>query len=236
MTTTKASNTLGWVALITERFVLSIVFFCLGAHELMKAREIWIYEPHTQANLLQAGNHMVLMFTGFFSCPLLLLARRAAVSPSKFKLVFVPLLTTFFSLLYFAIEKLPDTARANLAPATLQTPLLLGGLTLILLGHLIAFWGILFLGRSFGVVVAVRKIVLSGPYRWVRHPMYLGWVIFCAGIAIANFSIAFFIVVTIHIALLVYRARLEESELADFSPEYREYKERTGFIFPRLRG
>jgi len=34
---------------------------------------------------------------------------------------------------------------------------------------------------------------------------------------------------------LLYRARLEEARLSEYSAEYREYLKRTGFIFPRLR-
>jgi protein-S-isoprenylcysteine O-methyltransferase Ste14 len=63
--------------------------------------------------------------------------------------------------------------------------------------------------------------------------MYLGWVIICAGVALSNFSIAYFLLTGIHVALLIYRARLEESQLAKHSSGYREYMEKAGFIFPR---
>ena len=56
-----------------------------------------------------------------------------------------------------------------------------------------------------------------------------------AGLVLANFSGACFILVPIHIFLLLYRARLEEARLSEYSAEYREYLKRTGFIFPRLR-
>jgi protein-S-isoprenylcysteine O-methyltransferase Ste14 len=55
------------------------------------------------------------------------------------------------------------------------------------------------------------------------------------GLALANFSAAYFILVPIHIALLLYRARLEELRLSEHSTEYREYRKRTGFIFPKFR-
>jgi protein-S-isoprenylcysteine O-methyltransferase Ste14 len=55
------------------------------------------------------------------------------------------------------------------------------------------------------------------------------------GVALANFSGAYFLLVAIHISLLLYRAHLEETELSEYSPEYREYIKRTGFIFPRFR-
>jgi protein-S-isoprenylcysteine O-methyltransferase Ste14 len=100
---------------------------------------------------------------------------------------------------------------------------------------LIALWGLIHLGRSFGVYVTVRKVVLTGPYQWVRHPMYLGWVCLYCGIALANFSGAYFLLVALNIGLLLYRAQLEQTQLAAHSEEYREYMQHTRFIFPKLR-
>lgn len=64
--------------------------------------------------------------------------------------------------------------------------------------------------------------------------MYSGYLCFLAGFALANFSAAFFILVPLHMFLLLYRARLEEERLAACSPEYAEYRKRTGFIFPKF--
>ena len=45
------------------------------------------------------------------------------------------------------------------------------------------------LGRSFGAVAANRGVVTAGPYRWVRHPIYLGYLISHAGFILTNFSV-----------------------------------------------
>jgi protein-S-isoprenylcysteine O-methyltransferase Ste14 len=45
----------------------------------------------------------------------------------------------------------------------------------VFLGNALALWGSLSLGRSFGVTPAVRKRVLTGAYRWLRHPIYVGY-------------------------------------------------------------
>jgi hypothetical protein len=74
-------------------------------------------------------------------------------------------------------------------------------------------------------------VILDGPYQWVRHPMYLGYICMLAGLALANYSVAYFSLVPIHMVLLLYRARLEESRLSEYSMEYREYRKRTGFKF-----
>jgi protein-S-isoprenylcysteine O-methyltransferase Ste14 len=45
-----------------------------------------------------------------------------------------------------------------------------------------------FLGRSFGIVAADRGIVVMGPYRIVRHPIYLGYFVTHIGFLLANWS------------------------------------------------
>ena len=80
----------------------------------------------------------------------------------------------------------------------------------------------------------MKQVVLHGAYRWVRHPMYAGYLGLLAGLALANASAAFLVLVPVHMFLLLYRARLEEVRLCEFSPEYGEYRKRTGFIFPKL--
>jgi protein-S-isoprenylcysteine O-methyltransferase Ste14 len=223
----------GVAALLIERFLLSIVFFYFGVEELKTVRGIWSAHPKLESSaLIEVGRHSILLVSAFFSGAMLLLARRAAAPPGNLKLVLVPLATTFFYLTYFAVHWFPPSWRVNLAPSFLQGDLVVAGIFLTVIGHLIALWGILYLRRSFGVFVAVRKVVLGGPYRWVRHPMYLGWIFFCIGIAVANFSLAYFFLIAIHISLLIYRARLEENEIARQSPEYREHMKDTGFIFP----
>jgi protein-S-isoprenylcysteine O-methyltransferase Ste14 len=64
--------------------------------------------------------------------------------------------------------------------------------------------------------------------------MYLGWVFVCTGLILANFSGAFFLLAGAHIALMLYRAHLEEEHLAKHSLDYQEYRKRTGFIFPKF--
>jgi len=123
-----------------------------------------------------------------------------------------------------------------LCPVAWQAPSVAVGLFLNLLGIWIAIWGAIYLGRSFGVLIEVRQVVLDGAYRRMRHPMYAGYICLLAGFALANFSLAYFILVPLHVFLLLYRARLEETRLAAASPEYQAYCQRTGFIFPKFGG
>ncbi|MBI5575994.1 MAG: isoprenylcysteine carboxyl methyltransferase [Deltaproteobacteria bacterium] len=62
------------------------------------------------------------------------------------------------------------------------------GFTLQLLGTGFQIYGKTALGRSFGIVAANRGVVVDGPYRWVRHPIYLGYLVTHAGFLLSNWS------------------------------------------------
>ena len=83
-------------------------------------------------------------------------------------------------------------------PATTAIALESVGITLQIAGILFAIYGKVFLGRSFGLVAADRGIVVGGPYRIVRHPIYLGYFITHVGFLLTNWSarnIALYIVI-----------------------------------------
>jgi protein-S-isoprenylcysteine O-methyltransferase Ste14 len=223
-------------ALFIERWILPLVFLYFALLEVKKIYGIWSGQVRETTLFIDMAHHVILLVVACMTALLLIVARRPATLPDKFQFIFVPLVTTFYTVLYYFVPRFPGGLRANLAPASWQTSLVTVGLALIIIGPIFSLWGLLYLRRSFGVYVALRKIVLSGPYRWVRHPMYLGWVFICAGVAIANFSIAYFLLTGFHVLLLLYRARLEERRLAEQSPEYRAYMAHSGFIFPRFFG
>jgi len=223
-------------AIFTERWILSLVFFYLAWVEFSKAEGIHsgLLARESASVFTDVARHYILFVAGAVTGVLLLVARRAAVLQERLSFVFVPLGTTFFTLLYYTVPYFPKTMQASLCSPEWRPTLVTIGLACAIIGPLVSLWGLIHLGRSFGVLVAVRKVILTGPYRWVRHPMYLGWVFICLGVALANFSIAYFILTATHMSLLLYRAHLEESQLAQHSIEYRENMKRTGFILPKL--
>ncbi len=234
------STTLGrqtaQAAVYVERYGLSLAYFCLAGFHLHR---LWVSgpgQPDTERALLaRIAPQVIQLQLEIYVGMLLLVGRRAVVPPQNPRDVLVPLATTFFNATYSAVPWLPVWLRNNLCPMDWRSPLAAAGLLLNLAGLAVAIWGALYLGRSFGVFVEVKQVVLDGAYRWVRHPMYAGYVCLLAGLALANCSVAFFVLVLTHIGLLLYRARLEEARLAEYSPEYAEYRKRTGFIFPRWR-
>ena len=90
------------------------------------------------------------------------------------------------------------------------------------LALLMSVWGKLSLGRSFAILPANRGVVTAGAYRFVRHPIYAGYVTGHVVFLLSNFSIYNFTVYAIITLFQVHRIMREEGILA-LTPEYREY-------------
>lgn len=100
------------------------------------------------------------------------------------------------------------------------------GVALQLCGTLWQFASKLALGRSFGLLPAQRGLVTNGPYRVVRHPIYLGYLVGHIGFLLANASWQNFAVVLLLYVAQVLRMQREEAVLASASEGYRCYQQR----------
>jgi len=103
-------------------------------------------------------------------------------------------------------------------------------------GFLLA--SVLALGTCFGVLPEARGLVTRGPYRLVRHPVYLGELGACAGLVLSAPSAWNLTAAAVLLGAQLVRMRLEERALAAAFPEYATYAERTPRLIPmpvRLR-
>lgn len=108
-------------------------------------------------------------------------------------------------------------------------------LVLLAAGVLLVLWGLVHLRRSFSVVPQARRVVRSGPYRWVRHPMYLGNLLTLAGLGLLIGSAAAIALALALMLLQLWRARYEERLLESTFDEYGDYMNDTNAFVPRLR-
>jgi hypothetical protein len=81
------------------------------------------------------------------------------------------------------------------------------------------------LGRSFGLVAANRGVVDRGPYRIVRHPIYLGYLATHVGFLLANPSARNLAVYAVAYFFQICRIHAEERILGE-DESYRRYRER----------
>ena len=89
-----------------------------------------------------------------------------------------------------------------------------GGLVLVSLAACLSFASLLSLGRSFGVRPAVRVLVTRGPYRLVRHPMYLAYLLSDVGYNLQEWNSGTVLMTLCGWVSLVYRLNAEEAILS----------------------
>jgi protein-S-isoprenylcysteine O-methyltransferase Ste14 len=124
--------------------------------------------------------------------------------------------------------------RFSLAPATADavTPARLVGTVVLLVGLALITAGswVLRRARSFSVLprpVESGMLVEAGPYRWVRHPLYVGVVLAAIGGAIYRESLVAGALTVALAVVLDLKRRREETWLLGRFPAYAEYRERT---------
>ena len=93
------------------------------------------------------------------------------------------------------------------------------------------------LANSFAAVVVRlqsergQRVVDTGPYRYVRHPMYAGFIPLSAGMALWLGSYAAAFATIVPTAIIAVRALFEEKFLVHNLPGYEEYRERVRYRF-----
>lgn len=108
----------------------------------------------------------------------------------------------------------------------------------LVMGVILIIWGLGALRTNFAFSVSPQegsKLVTTGPYRWMRHPLYTAFLIEAAGISVVMASWFVGLMAALVWGLLVYRTRIEEEKLIErYGNQYRLYMESAGRFFPRL--
>ena len=138
------------------------------------------------------------------------------------------LLSRLFRFGPLAMRFVPENAAVQMA-----------GIALTWMGVAGAIWARYCIGRYWSSVVALKEgheLIRSGPYNYVRHPIYTGMLLAVAGTALAIGEWRG--VVAFGLALAGWSRKAKEEEallLAEFRDQYRAYQRQTGFLIPRRR-
>jgi protein-S-isoprenylcysteine O-methyltransferase Ste14 len=84
-------------------------------------------------------------------------------------------------------------------------------------GLVFSLWGLISLGQHFGIAPADRGLVMSGAYRIVRHPVYLGELVSYLGLGLANIQLVNLVTISVILILLLLRIHWEERILSGYA-------------------
>ena len=119
-----------------------------------------------------------------------------------------------------------------LASEELSSGLYLISLLLVIGGTLFAVWATLTLARSISIMPEARRLVTSGPYAFVRHPLYLGEFFVLFGIAPQHSMPWALLLLGVQCMFQFQRMHNEERVLAWAFPDYEYYMARTARLLP----
>jgi len=111
------------------------------------------------------------------------------------------------------------------------------GLLLYAIGFFLMAWALIRLGHNYqlggGTPRPGDKMVMDGPYRLVRHPMYTAALSISLGLACAIQSWIFFCVFCAYLVLILFLIPIEEEELQKaYGSEYLTYQHKAGKLVP----
>ncbi|HXW56688.1 MAG TPA: isoprenylcysteine carboxylmethyltransferase family protein [Candidatus Cybelea sp.] len=114
----------------------------------------------------------------------------------------------------------------------------IAGVGLSYLGLALTVWSRVRLGRYWSGVVALKqghRLIQSGPYRVVRHPLYSGIILAAAGLSLCVRTWSSLLGIVFLVACFERRAVEEDALLSrEFGAEFESYRERTGRLLPRV--
>lgn len=125
-------------------------------------------------------------------------------------------------------------------PVLMQPASLLAGVALLVAGYAGTLWTYSAMGDSWRIGVDRNertRLIASGPYAWVRHPIYAFQVVMLAGAVLLLPTLLSVVALVLHVVCVRIKARDEEQHLLTVHGEdYRSLCARTGGIVPRLWG
>jgi protein-S-isoprenylcysteine O-methyltransferase Ste14 len=175
-------------------------------------------------------------FAAYWAITWLRVKRTKTMEPFASRLATIIPMVLAFELLFsrsLAIGRL----RLRFVPA--ENWIALGGIGLTGLGVAIAIWARYCLGQYWSARITLKeghRLIRTGPYAFVRHPIYTGMLLGAMGTAFVIGEWRGVLAVGVIFAAHSRKARREESLLmSELGEQYEAYRRSAGFLFPRLR-
>ncbi len=141
-------------------------------------------------------------------------------------------------LMFFSICFLLLWVKTSKDQTVRYIPMAVGGIV-ILLGFALSMWAQWHLGQNWVGGIGLRKrhrLITSGPYRYVRHPLYSGMMVSAIGLGIFGWNILFLLMALCFSGAYTIRSIGEEFLLEkQFPKHYPPYAARTGKLLPHIR-
>ena len=97
-----------------------------------------------------------------------------------------------------------------------------------------ALYSLTYLGKRFSIVPEARGLVTSGPYRLIRHPIYLGEITAGFGLVLPTLLSLHALIFAVFVGAQLVRTYYEERILRGTYPQYEAYARHTGRLIPYI--
>jgi protein-S-isoprenylcysteine O-methyltransferase Ste14 len=142
------------------------------------------------------------------------------------------------AMLFAALVLIPFADRRGIGVLAEGPAMRWAGLALAVLGMGLIFWSGMALGRLYSPEVTLQnghRLITNGPYRFVRHPRYLGGMIQGIGLSLLFRSWIGLILTLVFVIVILFRVRDEEAMMRrEFGAEWEAYCRRSQRLIPFL--
>ncbi len=175
------------------------------------------------------------VFAAYWAVTALSVKRTKAREKSADRILTVAVVVVAYELL-FAQWLRVGLLKARFVPDGTWIPW--AGIAITWAGTAIAIWARYCIGEYWSARVTLKeghRLIRSGPYAYVRHPIYTGMLVACMGTALVSGEWRGILAVGLLLAAHSRKALREEKILTqEFGTEYAEYRRGTGFLFPPI--
>jgi protein-S-isoprenylcysteine O-methyltransferase Ste14 len=146
----------------------------------------------------------------------------------------VPLVVAY-SLIFYQVTRVGWLGKRFVADTSAAAVI---GVTLTTAGVAFAIWARWHLGANWSAIVSIReqhKLIRTGPYRRVRHPIYTGMLLAMAGTALVLGELRGLLAFAITLFAFYWKARKEEAWLTrEFGESFEAHAKQTGMFLPKI--